>query len=260
MELFEFDNRQFRIARFAVAGSDSNYSYAVTCEQTGRGVIIDPLSPGEIIEYMNHRNIEVKFVINTHSHPDHISGNGETVRATGAKVVSHPLCAEKTGADETADEGSVISFGNCKMEVMHTPGHCADHITLVLGGNAFVGDTLFLSGCGNTRFGGNTGDLFESVRRLGALDGGTRIFCGHNYAETNLKFSLSIEPENPDTKEKLRAISAGNPVSTIAEEKLYNPFLRCAVPEVAARAREAFGPARNEAEIFAALRELRNNW
>ena len=255
-----FDCGQFHIARFAVAGSDSNYSYSVICEQTGRGVIIDPLSPDEIIAHLRGRGAEVKLIINTHSHPDHISGNNEAARATGARVVSHPLCAKKTGADETADEGDTISFGNCEMTVMHTPGHCADHITLVLGGNAFVGDTLFLSGCGNTRFGGNTGNLFESVRRLGELDGNTRVFCGHNYAETNLKFALSIEPENRNAKEKLQEVAAGNPVSTIAEEKLYNPFLRCTVPEVASRAREAFGPAQSEADVFAALREIRNNW
>ncbi len=259
MEIFNCG--QFSIIRFSVPKSDSNYSYAVCCSETGKCAVIDPLSPGEIIDYIASKGMSAEVIVNTHSHPDHIAGNDSAAKATGAPVVSHALAAEKTGARQTVGEGGGIAFGNLSFSVMHTPGHCPDHITLLIDGNAFVADTLFLSGCGNTRFGGNVDDLFNSVRRLGQLDDKTRIFCGHNYAETNLEFALSIEPDNADAKRKLDEVRTnGNPVSTIGEEKLYNPFMRCGNESVVEKMREAFPSARSEAEIFAGLRALRNNW
>lgn len=259
MEIFNCG--RFSIARFSVSQSDGNYSYVVSCAQTGGCAVIDPLSPEEIIDHIAQAGLSAQIIVNTHSHPDHTAGNARTAKATGAEIVSHPLGKEKTGASKTVNEGDSAAFGNQTFSVMHTPGHCPDHISLLIDGNVFVADTLFLAGCGNTRFGGNAGDLFKSVARLGELDGKTRVFCGHNYAEKNLEFALSVEPENTHIKEKLNEIrSSENPISTIGEELLYNPFMRVGSPEIAKRVAEVFPDTKSDADVFAGLRELRDRW
>ncbi len=256
-----FNCRKFFIVRFDVPKSNANYSYVVSCSETGRCIIIDPPGSSEVLNYVTEEKMSVDSIVNTHSHPDHILGNRQTAKETGAEIISHPLGAEKTGARRTVDEGDSIPCGNLVLSVIYTPGHCPDHISLLIDGNAFVADTLFLAGCGNTHFGGNVGDLFKSVERLRNLDEKTRIFCGHNYAETNLEFALSIEPDNIDAGNKLNEVkNSANPVSTVGEEKLYNPFMRYDNPETAKYVRRVFPELSGNADIFAGLRELRNNW
>ncbi len=176
--------------------------YIVSCEETGIGVIIDPGGNEErILAACRADDLQVKYIIATHAHPDHVCGNAKIKEATGAEIIMHeaeadfiadPQIAEyfsmlgldpSPPADIRVKEGDVIAFGNEKLEVIHTPGHTPGGICLHSAPNLFTGDTLFVGGVGRTDFpGGNTGELRDSIRRLlDTLPPETVIWPGHGY-------------------------------------------------------------------------------
>ncbi len=264
-----YEESGFGIARIRIRESDNNYNYIVWCRDSLESAVIDPLAPNPLLDFIRERNLAVRYIINTHAHPDHIQGNNAMLKVTTAKILIHPNGTEFVAPrHETIDENSVIDIGKQKINVMHTPGHCPEHVCLILGSNIFVGDTLFLSGCGTTRFRGNVDELYETIAfKLRVLPDNFRIFCGHNYAEKNLLFALDIEPENRAAKAKLKEIrnfsaKGREPAPTsIGEEKEYNPFLRFDRPSLVNQLKKR-NPSLEETPeaIFRELREMRNNW
>ena len=131
--------------------------------------------------------------------------------------------------------GDKIKVGSLDIECLFTPCHTTGHICYFVKGDnpaVFTGDTLFLAGCG--RFFEGTADQMKKnlVDTLGALPDECKVYCGHEYSVSNLKYAAHVEPENEDVKAKLkwceeqRANSETTIPSTIAEEKKYNPFMR----------------------------------
>ena len=264
-----FTGNGYGIARVRIKRSDNNYNYIVWCAETLECGVIDPLDAGTVLDFVTNRELRIKYIINTHTHPDHIEGNDTILKSTTAKILVHPKGQGAVSSkNEPIKEGDVIDIGKQKIKIMHTPGHCPEHISLVLGDNVFVGDTLFLSGCGNTKFGGNIEELYKSIAfRLRPLPEGFRIFVGHDYSETNLRFALSIEPENKAARAKLEGVKSAysqgkEPApTTIGEEKKYNPFLRFDVPELIMEMKRRKPSLESDSRaIFKELRELRNNW
>jgi hydroxyacylglutathione hydrolase len=193
--------------------------YIVACEETKQGIIIDPGgNEDDILSACKAENITVKYIVNTHGHPDHVCGNGKLKEATGAEIVMHTADADFFGqdrveqffsqlglpasppADKRVEDGDKITFGNESLEVILTPGHTPGGICLYAPPNLFTGDTLFAGGVGRTDFpGGNTQQLMTSIKeRLLPLPPETIVWPGHGY---------------------------GGEHSTIAQEKTGNPFL-----------------------------------
>jgi hydroxyacylglutathione hydrolase len=267
MELYK--NNKYSIVRLLIKNSDRNFNFIIWCNETGECAIVDPCDASYVLSVVRDNQLTIKYVINTHAHPDHISGNNAVIKVSlVSKILIHSLGHDYVAPrSATIDEGSEIRIGNIYIKVLHTPGHCPEHISLLLDDNVFVGDTIFLSGCGNTRFRGDTRELFSSIsKKLMTLPDNTRIFCGHEYSKNNLEFALSIDPDNRNIDYKIEEVDFliskdKYPISTIGEEKLYNPFFRFKDNIIIENLKTRHKLIDTDPEsVFIKLRELRNSW
>ena len=265
-----FSGEGYGIGRIKSEHSDNNYSYVVWCTKTSDCIVIDPNDPVSVLNYIRDRGLSVKYVIDTHCHPDHILGNDPVIKVTLGKILVHPLGFDLVSPrSATVEDGEVIKFGEQEITVAYAPGHTPEHILLLMDGEAFTGDTLFLSGVGNLRHGGVAEDLFNTIEtKILTLPDGTRVWPGHDYAEANLRFAVNVEPKNRDAKKKLtdveKAIKKGaDPApTTIGEEKKYNPFLRFGSPEIE-KEMEKRNPGFSGGSpfaVFSEFRRLRDGW
>jgi len=199
----------------------------------------------------------------THHHADHVGGIAELKSKYKCRVVApHDKGTAIALVDERVKEGATVKVGNLTARVLETPGHTLDHISYVFGDERalFCADTLFSIGCGRV-FEGTYPMMWDSLLKLRALPNDMRVYCGHEYTASNVKFALGIEPNNPALKAraeevaKLRAANQPTVPTLIRDEKEANVFLRADVPSVAV----AVGLAgKSPAEVFGEIRERKN--
>jgi hydroxyacylglutathione hydrolase len=261
------------IERIWAANSLRNFNYLIACAETGEALVIDPLDAGMCLRAARARGFEIRQVLNTHEHRDHTDGNAGVVAATRAQVMAHAKAAGYIGrVDRGLRRGDVIRVGRTvELEVLDTPGHTRAHVCLLAHGEApalFCGDTLFNAGAGNCHNGGDPGLLYETfVDQLARLPDATRVYPGHDYMARNLAFTLDREPGNAEAARALEMAKSQDAdqarVTTLAEEKRVNVFLRLANPEIIGRLRDRFpeiGERPDAKTVFVKLRELRNSW
>lgn len=261
------------VERIWTGNAYRNFNYLIACPESGEALAIDPLDHGQCLSVAKKNGWHITQILNTHEHHDHTGGNAAVVAATGAKVIAHHRAGGSIpGMDRGVQAGDVIKVGRTvELECLDTPGHTRCHICLRSHTEQpalFSGDTLFNAGAGNCHNGGNPEDLYATfVDQLAKLPDDTRVYPGHDYIENNLRFTLAREADNADAQALLPEVSghdpAGGRVTTMAEEKRINTFLRLASPGVIAGLRAAFPdlPAQPDAKtVFVKLRELRNQW
>ena len=212
-----------------------NYAYVVVDESTNEAAVVDPSEATPLARVIRREGVNVSSILCTHHHLDHVGGNEGLVREFGSlRVYGHRRDKDRTPCiTDLVDEGDKITVGALSATVLfipcHTSGHVAYHFEKEK--TVFTGDTLFVAGCGRL-FEGTAADMHRNMVKLTALPAETRIYCGHEYTEGNLRFALTLEPENAkvraklDWTRKMRAKNLPTIPSTVAEEKETNPFVR----------------------------------
>jgi glyoxylase-like metal-dependent hydrolase (beta-lactamase superfamily II) len=181
-------------------GSD-NFTYLIGDEITGEAMIVDPPSPiASVCSLITKHRLRVKYIVNTHGHRDHTSGNAELASATGGKIAAHSKSRNRKDVD--LEDSDILALGNLKVKVLHTPGHSPDSVCLLVDRKLLTGDTLFVGECGRTDLsGGDSVELYESVfGKILKLEDDIEIYPGHDYG-TRPSSILGLEKKTNYTLE-----------------------------------------------------------
>src|SRR5882724_10701073 len=240
-----------------------NYGVLLHDPDTGATAAIDAPEAAPVEAALKATGWRLTDILVTHHHADHTGGIAELKAHHRCRVVApHGEAAKIPDVDQTVRENDKVRVGGLEGHVLETPGHTAGHISYIFPTDkiAFVGDTLFSIGCGRV-IEGTMEMMWDSLLKLRALPDDTRVFCGHEYTQANIRFAKTIEPSNAaliarDKKvEMLRGVRQPTVPSMLGEEKQANPFLRADVSAVA----KAVGLAGQPAwKVFAEIRERKN--
>ena len=242
-----------------------NYGVLLHDPATGATAAIDAPEAAPIEKALAETGWKLTDILVTHHHADHTDGIKALKDKYHCRVVAPAAEASKIPAvDETVREGDKVKVGNLTANVIETPGHTLGHIAYWFHADklAFVGDTLFSIGCGRV-IEGTPAQMWHSLKKLRDLPDDTEIYCGHEYTAANIKFALTIEPDNPvlaarDAQVR-QLIAEGEPTIpvTIGDEKLANPFLRADLPEVRGNLGMDGEP---DEKVFAEIRARKNKF
>jgi hydroxyacylglutathione hydrolase len=252
----------------AVPAFQDNYLWVLA--RGTDAAVVDPGDSAPIERFLASRGLNLRAILATHHHGDHIGGLA-ALAAHWKCPVFGPAHEAISGIDERLAEGDHVDVPalDLPLDVLDVPGHTAGHIAYVHGEDAplvFCGDTLFACGCGRL-FEGTPRQMSDSLGKLARLPGATRVYCAHEYTLANIRFAEAVEPGNARLAERKRRDNEkrrrGEPTvpSTIAEELATNPFLRCGETEVVASAERHAGRRLNDSvEVFAEIRAWKNNF
>ena len=230
---------------------EDNYSYLVIDEKTNYACVVDPSEAEPIANFINNKNIKLKFILNTHHHYDHVGGNSDLKKKFGAKVVGFKNDKHRIpNIDILLEDNKIWKESVFEAKIIHIPGHTSGHICFYFMNDkiVFTGDTLFSLGCGRI-FEGTYKQMYDSLIKLKNLPKDTKIYCGHEYTLKNSMFCSKYDKDNKNLEKKIFEINdklkKNLPTipSTIGEELSCNIFLR----------------AKN-LEDFSKLRDLKDNF
>ena len=175
-----------------------NYSYLIIDEKKNIACVVDPSESDPVIEYLENNKIDLKFILNTHHHYDHVGGNQKLKEKYGASVIGFKEDKDRIpGIDILVNNQEVWKYEDFEAKIVHIPGHTLGHIYFYFYNekSVFTGDTLFSLGCGKI-FEGTYAQMFDSLKKLKELPHETKIFCGHEYTMQNSKFCIAHDENN----------------------------------------------------------------
>ncbi|MDM9560402.1 MULTISPECIES: hydroxyacylglutathione hydrolase [Bordetella] len=247
-----------------------NYIWAIV--RGDKAAVVDPGEAGPVLDFLARRGLQLRAILLTHHHGDHVGGVLELLRQ-GPATVYGPAHEQLPHCDVRLAEGDRVALPELDLDlaVLDVPGHTAGHIAYH--GRAagqspllFCGDTLFAGGCGRL-FEGTPEQMHASLEKFAALPADTQVCCAHEYTLANLRWATAVEPANRALQQwyqqarQLREQGRPTLPSTLGLERDTNPFLRTRQAAVAAAAASHSGGAlATPVAVFAALREWKNNF
>ena len=225
-----------------------NYIFLLHDQEQNIAAVVDPAQAEPVLDKLRSLNAELVAIFNTHHHSDHVGGNAALLKQFPKAIVyggaeDHGRIPHQTIFLRGGDR---FYFGDREVIVFFVPGHTYAHIAYYLPpisqdieqtGELFCGDTIFGGGCGRL-FEGTPAQMLASIDQLRQLPDHTRLWCAHEYTLSNLKFALTIEPDNLELQTRFNTVLAmrsndeATIPSTIGLEKRTNPFLRWDVPTI----------------------------
>ncbi len=235
-----------------------NYAYLLVADRVA--VVVDPSEAAPVEAALVTEACELGAIWLTHHHHDHVGGVRDLAAARpGLEIVASATDAAKIeGVTRRVAHDDTVSAGPLRARVHANPGHTLGGITFVVDDAAFTGDTLFCAGCGRL-FEGDAQMMLASLDSLATLPPKTRVFCGHEYTASNLKFAAAVEPDNAAIRDRATSLSVPSVGATLAVERATNPFLRVREPAVIAAA-TARGASADPVSVFAAIRTWKDGF
>ncbi|QSX38798.1 hydroxyacylglutathione hydrolase [Shewanella sedimentimangrovi] len=262
---------------YPIPAFKDNYIWLLNRAGSSRAWVVDPGDAAPVIAELTARGLILEGILVTHHHWDHTGGiealldyasntyGGHKIRVIGPRNPAIANVSERVSEGDSLHLGS-LSEGDtaAAIKVLEVPGHTLDHIAFLIGNSLFCGDTLFSAGCGRL-FEGTAAQLHESLAKLAALPGDTRVYCTHEYTEANLKFALTAEPENAaladyaDWVKQQRSGGLPSLPSSLARELAINPFLRTGTDSIRAAVAHHSGiKPKDDVHTLALLRQWKD--
>jgi hydroxyacylglutathione hydrolase len=253
-----------------IPAASDNLVWLLVCLKTQTCAVVDGPDAENALAHAKAHGLAISIVINTHTHGDHVGVNLDLASRgllAGMRVIGPAAAsAEVPGITEQVRHGDTIRIGALEGCVIETSGHLHGHVSYVFEDVVFCGDALFAGGCGRV-FTGDFVAMQTGLARLAGLDPATRVCCAHEYTEDNLRFALSVEPENSALKQRaeqvhaLRAKGGCAVPSRIGEELDTNPMLRWGSATLIEQVRAQSGNAglSTPVEVFTATRKLKDS-
>ena len=242
-----------------------NYIWLVSTNEGS--IVVDPGESKKILNLIVNNEINLKGVLITHHHFDHTNGLSDLLKKRGLEVYGPKN--NVNGINNIVKNNDKFTVIGIDFEVIEIPGHTLDHIAYYSFNDGepilFCGDTLFSGGCGRV-FEGTFDQMFIALKKISKYPKETKIFCGHEYTLSNLKFALAVDENNEDLIEEYdnikNIVDSGNPsLPTILEKELkINPFLRCDNHHIKNKIVSKFNTSVDELEVFCALRQWKDNF
>ena len=242
-----------------------NYIFIVKCLKSGVVFCIDPGDFSPIDNFLIEKGWNLDFILNTHHHFDHISGNLQLKEKYNCKIVGNKNDAARIpGIDIKVEDNQIIHIGEIELKVIFVYGHTIGHIAYFIATDniLFSADVIFSSGCGYL-FEGTAQQMYNSLEKIKQLPENTKIYCAHEYTLDNIEFALSIEPNNSDLQNKLincqelRAKNIATIPTDLKNELATNPFLRTNSAEIRHNLKMIDN---QDVEVFARIRSLKDSW
>ncbi|EOS92679.1 hydroxyacylglutathione hydrolase [Erwinia tracheiphila PSU-1] len=213
----------------SIPALQDNYIWTLN-DDHGDCLIVDPGEAGPVLAMLEKHQWRPVAILLTHHHHDHTGGVAALVEKYPHLTVYGPAETQDKGATKIVSEGDKVAILGTEFSVLHTPGHTLGHISYFMFPYLFCGDTMFSAGCGRL-FEGSPQQMFQSFQKINSLPPDTLICCAHEYILSNLKFALTVLPDNTEIESyhlKIKELRAKNGISvptTLAFERKINVFL-----------------------------------